>query len=107
MDHGAGGQSCRRKEAMVRYHGYVCYELFCRGFWLRRSHLQVTGFDGLDWADEDMQGTQGKSCPFTYLVDAACQHPPMSVKESKSSADVENIYLKPVTSALSQLPGML
>lgn len=42
---------------MVWYHGYVHCELSCRGVW---SHLQVMGFDGMDWADEDMKGSLGK-----------------------------------------------
>lgn len=56
----------------MQYHGYVHYDLVCRGVWLRRLHLHVTGFDGLDWADEDMRGAQGTLRPFTHLADAAC-----------------------------------
>lgn len=80
-----------------------------------REGLTFKSWDLIDWIGL-MKTRKGlwvswtmvsQPCPFTYLVDTACQHPPMSVMESKSSVDVENIYLKPVISALSQLPGML
>lgn len=41
----------------------VRYELACRGVWLKKSSPSITELAGLDWADEDMWGTQGKLCP--------------------------------------------
>lgn len=95
MDGGAGGQRCRRKEAMAWYHRTCAMSSPAEEFGWKNPHLQSQNL--LDWI-----GLM-KTCGGPRVSCALMSVSPHVTIGKQSPVDVENTCLEPVTSALSRL----